>query len=408
MDTLKLALLKLSESRAASGQDSTVPPIWSHPLLPEAIAYGSWARNGDLPRHESEVIVDPACGAAVLRGAHVFVPGVVGLLPGAKEGDIVSIYADIEARCKRGWAQRLEAENRYFVGNGVLLMGRKDIFCDNGIGRGIAVQVTDNESGCPSLPANSISPGLAVMQNLPSIVCGRVVNPQPGEIILDMCAAPGNKTTHLSMLMKNQGVVIALDRSATRTSKLRQLCKDMKVKNVTAFVCNSVNAVINSNTQIEGVKYGHQSHNQSGPPFPINTFDRVLLDAPCSALGQRPKLEQIDFKHVTSLPPLQKKLFETAVKLLKPGGTLVYSTCTVVVDENEGIVRWALDHFPCLELVPAEPYLFPSVSNQDVSMILSPFERSCVQKYVPHGNLEENHCERDTIGFFIARFFKRV
>lgn len=64
--------------------------------------------------------------------------------------------------------------------------------------------MTDNESGCPSLPSDTFPLGMAVQQNLPSIVCGRVVDPQPGEIILDICAAPGNKTTHLSTLMNNE------------------------------------------------------------------------------------------------------------------------------------------------------------------------------------------------------------
>jgi len=65
-----------------SGTDSAIPPVWQHPLFPEAVVLGCWNRSGDLPRHELEVIVDRACGAAVLRGAHVFVPGVIGLLPG--------------------------------------------------------------------------------------------------------------------------------------------------------------------------------------------------------------------------------------------------------------------------------------------------------------------------------------
>lgn len=64
------------------GIESSLPQIWHHPLVPEAVAFGSWRRMGNLPRHELEVIVDAACGAAVLRGAHVFVPGVIGLLPG--------------------------------------------------------------------------------------------------------------------------------------------------------------------------------------------------------------------------------------------------------------------------------------------------------------------------------------
>lgn len=407
---LKHSLVQLSEERALTGSDSTLPLVWQHPLFPEAVAFGCWKRSVDLPRHELEVIVDPACGAAVLRGAHVFVPGVIGLLPGACEGNIVSIYADIGGVCKRGWTQKLNDKSRIFVGNGVLLMSRKQIFSENGISRGIAVHVTDNESGCPTLPENLFTRGMAVMQNLPSIICGRVLDPQPGEIILDMCAAPGNKTTHLSALMNNEGTIIALDRSASRILKLRQLCMEMSVRNVTSFVYNSIKAVKPAEVPSNGEDCNH-SLLKGGPPFPTCSFDRILLDAPCSGLGQRPKLEEIDLKHVASFPPLQKKLFETAVSLLKLGGILVYSTCTVTVDENEGVVRWALDHFPGLKLLPAEPRLHSLPDNELASSnVLSSTELSCIQKFVPSvdANVEENHCERDTIGFFIARFQKQT
>lgn len=83
----------------------------------------------------------------------------------------------------------------------------------------------------------------------------------------------------------------------------------MSVRNVSAFVFNSIKAV-----KLEEVSKGgvyDQSHLKGGPPFPPCVFDRILLDAPCSGLGQRPKLEEIDFKHVASFPPLQKKLFVT-------------------------------------------------------------------------------------------------
>ncbi|XP_034240783.1 tRNA (cytosine(72)-C(5))-methyltransferase NSUN6-like isoform X1 [Thrips palmi] len=410
LEILKQSLAKLAEDRSQAGTISAIPPVWQHPKFPEAVAFGCWDRSEDLPRHDSEVIVDRACGAAVLRGAHVFVPGVIGLLPGAREGDIVSIYADICGVSKRGWTQKLNEKSRMFVGNGVLLMDRKQIFCENGFSRGIAVLVTDNESGCPSLPENLFEPGMAIMQNLPSIVCGRVVDPQPGEIILDMCAAPGNKTTHLSALMNNEGAIIALDRSASRISKLRQVCLEMSVRNVAAFVFDSVKAV-----KIEQASGSDDDCNHSslerGPPFSPCLFDRILLDAPCSGLGQRPKLEEIDMKHVASFPPLQKKLFKTAVSLLKPGGILVYSTCTVTVEENEGVVRWALDHFSSLTLLPAEPRFFNSALNKSASSnILSSTELSCIQKFVPSVDTDEenNHCERDTIGFFIARFQKQT
>lgn len=137
-------------------------------MFPEAVGFGCWNRSGDLIRHALEVIVDRSCGAAVLRGAHVFVPGVIGLLPGnfskemlasivfiqsiqsiqsiliflcffffqgACEGDIVSIYADVSGVTKRGWTRKLDEKYRMFVGNGILLMGRKQIFCENGTSR---------------------------------------------------------------------------------------------------------------------------------------------------------------------------------------------------------------------------------------------------------------------------------
>lgn len=408
METLKKQLEELALNRTSAGLDSTVPPIWHNPILPEVVGFGSWSRNVELNRHESEVIVDPQCGAAVLRGAHVFVPGVIGMMPGATRGDIVSIYANIGSTCKRGWTHKLEEDERYFVGNGILLINRKQIFCGDGLNRGVAVLVTDTTSGCPSLPLNFIEPGTAVMQNLPSIVCGRVLDPKPGEVILDMCAAPGNKTTHLAALMNNKGIIIALDRSASRILKLQELCKELSVTNVLSFVCNSVKSV-NMQMKIPLDGQCDPQYFETGPPFSPCCFDRILLDAPCSGLGQRPKLDHINMKHIASLPPLQKKLFETAVKLLKAGGILVYSTCTVVVEENEGIVRWALDRFPCLELVPAEPRLSYFADSEDLfNNTLSASEWKCVLKFVPSvsESFEENACERDTIGFFIARFKK--
>ena len=408
MEILNHGLQELSEKRIKAGLDSIAPQVWNHSSLPEVVAFGNWSRDSDLPRYESEVIVDCACGSAVLRGAHVFAPGVIGLMPGSERGKLVSIYVDVGKKCKRGWTQKLNENDRVFVGNGILLLDRKQIFGDNAVLRGIAVEVIDNESGCPALPVNLLSPGMAVMQNFPSIVCGRVVDPQPGELILDLCAAPGNKTTHMAALMKNEGNIIALDRSASRIKKLQQLCKDCGVKNVTAFVCDSVYAV-----QSEEWSAGNNQHLllERGPPFPAHSFDRILLDAPCSGLGQRPKLELVDLKHAASFPPLQRKLFSSAVKLLKPGGILVYSTCTVLAAENEEIVRWALDQFPCLELLRRGPNCFHPLPGLDSSNSnLSSEERNCLLKFDPSQSeiIRKDPCENDTIGFFIAQFQKKI
>ena len=79
---------------------------------------------------------------------------------------------------------------------------------------------------------------------------------------------------------------------------------------------------------------------------PVGHFDKILLDAPCSALGQRPQLtNNMKLKELLSFPKLQKKLFDVAVKLLKPGGHLVYSTCSITRGENEDMVDWACEKF---------------------------------------------------------------
>lgn len=89
------------------------------------------------------------------------------------------------------------------------------------------------------------------------------------------------------------------------------------------------------------------------PPYPVNSFDRILLDAPCSALGQRPSLNNpMTSKELASYPALQRKLAATAVKLLKPGGTLVYSTCTFTSEENEEQVATLLREHKDMHLQP--------------------------------------------------------
>lgn len=83
------------------------------------------------------------------------------------------------------------------------------------------------------------------------------------------------------------------------------------MKNVTAFVYNSVHAPKPNEDFVSECKVNLEHILHAGPPFPWGVFDKILLDSPCSGLGQRPRLERIDFKHISSLPPLQRKLFES-------------------------------------------------------------------------------------------------
>ncbi|KAM7390319.1 hypothetical protein PAMA_008475 [Pampus argenteus] len=311
--------------------------ILPHPRIPDVLLLPVKG-----PRHvkqlSSEVVVGAQCGTAVLRGAHVFAPGIVASPKYMKAGDVVSVFSDLEGKCTRG-ALSFQGK-RVFVGNGVAEMDRSSIFCTDETVRGIGVRMTEPLYQSPSF--DGVLPRLVFLQNLPSVVVGHVLGPRPGERILDMCAAPGGKTCHIAALMGDQGEVVALDRIRNKIDRIRQNAQMLDLRCIKVHCFNSTQAVSSDPAQ-----------RAEGPPFPPESFDRVLLDAPCSSLGQRPNIASTySLKEICSYQPLQRKLLHAAVRLLKKGGVLVYSTCTVTLAENEEQVSWALDAFPCLTLQP--------------------------------------------------------
>ena len=133
--------------------------------------------------------------------------------------------------------------------------------------------------------------------------------------------------------------------------------------------------------------------------FGAATFDRVLLDAPCSALGTRPKLcEPITLKELLNHPKVGAKLLEAAVEVLKPGGVLVYSTCTYCPLENEDQVAAALEKLP-IDLEEPPPELQGLGEPGLTTTRLASTDAKMVRRFPPSGG---------TIGFFMARFVKRA
>ncbi|XP_044754088.1 tRNA (cytosine(72)-C(5))-methyltransferase NSUN6 [Coccinella septempunctata] len=336
--------------------------------------------------HPKEVVVDKDCGAAVLRGAHIFAPGVLGMVSGCQIGDEVSIYVDIMKTCKRG-LQKLFTGSKLHIGNGIVRMQRSELYGADLNPRGVAVEVTETISGCPQISEDLFPPGKILLQNLPSIICVHTLDPQPNEVILDMCAAPGHKTSHIASLMTNQGILIAIDKTAGKTKLLAEHCLRFDAK-PQIYVADSSKIFSSSST----------NKPLDGPPYPANSFDRILLDAPCSALGKRPQLRNdITNKVLKSYVALQKKLFVVAVNLLKSNGILVYSTCTITLSENEGIVAWALRKFD-LELVQPKVHI-GSPGFEGTS--LTKEQLHLVQRFGPETGI-------DSIGFFIACFRKKL
>lgn len=157
------------------------------------------------------------------------------------------------------------------------------------------------------------------------------LNPQPGEKVLDMCAAPGGKATQIGEKMDNRGLVVANDDSAQR------------MKSLHANVYRTGSAIITAT-------------NRDGRAIPEDEkYDRILVDAPCSGEGDRfyRNFKPATQEEVEGLAKLQKQLVDKAERLLKEDGVLVYSTCTLNPKENEGVVRHLLEKG--LELERPEP-----------------------------------------------------
>ncbi len=170
--------------------------------------------------------------------------------------------------------------------------------------------------------------GYIYLQSLSSMVPPIILSPKEGEKILDMTAAPGSKTTQMAAMMNNKGFILANELDKIRCEKLKY-----NVENQGADIIE----VINGRGEKIGEKYKEQ-------------FDKVLLDTPCSGEGRFSitnvqSYRNWSLKTVKELTKVQKKLFKSAYDSLKPNGIMVYSTCTLNEDENENMVKWALENF---------------------------------------------------------------
>ncbi|MGQ0602728.1 MAG: RsmB/NOP family class I SAM-dependent RNA methyltransferase [Anaerolineales bacterium] len=162
--------------------------------------------------------------------------------------------------------------------------------------------------------------GAFFIQNHASLLPVLALAPQPGETVLDLCAAPGGKATHIAALMRNTGTLIANDLSQQRVYKLANVLRQYGV------TCAKTSRMA-----------GHLLWRR----YP-NYFDRVLVDAPCSMRGTRDPSPS----NVKSLAKQQRYLLKSALSAAKPGGVIVYSTCTTTVEENEGVIAWLLEKHP--------------------------------------------------------------
>ena len=165
-----------------------------------------------------------------------------------------------------------------------------------------------------------------------------LLDPQPNDIVLDACAAPGGKSTHLADLMRNKGAVYAIDRKGARLDLLRSNCRRLGVEIVVPIV-GDIRQLREWVPMIEAARLPSVKKSRIGEP----SVDRILVDAPCSGLGvlrRHPeakwrKDEQAFARHQA----LQCQILEAVAPCLRPGGVLVYSTCSTEPEENEDVIE---------------------------------------------------------------------
>lgn len=184
--------------------------------------------------------------------------------------------------------------------------------------------------------------GLFMVQDEAAQFVGMMLAPRSGDTVLDACAAPGGKATHLAELMENRGMIVALESDTSRINRIRE---------------NSTRLGVNIIRPVRG----------DAAVFDDGAYDKVLIDAPCSGLGvlrRHPdgrwtKKEAI----IAERQAVQKKFLENCSRLLKPGGVLVYATCTTEPEENEDVIKGFLSMHPEFMLDNPRPHLPPSAAT---------------------------------------------
>ncbi|WP_276257352.1 RsmB/NOP family class I SAM-dependent RNA methyltransferase [Haloglomus litoreum] len=213
-----------------------------------------------------------------------------------------------------------------------------------------------------------------------SAVPALVLDPEPGERVFDPCAAPGSKTTQLAALMNDTGLLVANDSNLGRLSALRSNAERCGVSNVVV-------------TKSDARNFSLKPFSDDEEPF-----DRVLVDVPCSCEGTIRKnpdaLADWTEDHVHGVAGVQKGILERAIEVTKPGGTVVYSTCTFAPEENEAVLDHALGNSAC-DLVEFDLPLEsrPGVTQWQGESYDPAVERA--RRIYPHHN--------DTGGFFCAK-----
>jgi 16S rRNA (cytosine967-C5)-methyltransferase len=231
--------------------------------------------------------------------------------------------------------------------------------------------------------------GAFVAQSRAAMLVARALGPRPGERVLDLCAAPGGKTTHIAALMESRGEVVAVERNPRRARALARTARRLRATNVRIDVADAA------------------LWTTDGP-----RFDRVLVDPPCSGLGTLQARADLRWRvtpdGVRAMAQTQAAILAAGAAALRPGGVLVYSTCTVSPTENERLIAAFLDRHPDFGLddlaaeLPGFAMGSPGPSPDRAALPPEQDDRRGWLAIAPRLVLTLPHRDR-TAGFFIAR-----
>ena len=354
----KIAREDLVENLRGRGVDVKI-----YPELPEMVGVHIF-EGLPLPRAKRVVYANKFASESVSCGANLFYPGV-------GPHSHVPLNANVEIR---------EWERKIHVATGITRMNLKNPPSH----KGVAVETTHSPFRMWSFrDSEEYKAGLFDDQSLPPVaaVHSLMLHYQPGAIIFDLCAAPGGKTAALAQVAKvtsgNWPEILAIDRSKNRLERLKEKVTRLGLEGITPVAL-----------KLEKI------HSQN-PEWKARA-DLVFLDPPCSALGTRPKLYiETTSDRYKDYPENQFRLVQHAWELLKPGGYLIYNTCTITLAENEGNVARILDTFDA-ELVSSGVALGREGAPHPA---LSIDETRKLRRFWPHLD--------DSIGYFIAKFRRK-
>ena len=218
------------------------------------------------------------------------------------------------------------------------------------------------EGGLP-MQGELIESGKVFVQDESAGLCARLLNPRPNQNVVDLTAAPGGKATYMAIRMRNRGRLTAVDKSHFRLQLVVENAERLGIKIISPVACDMLDF-------------------RGGP------FDRVLLDPPCSGWGTAGKNSDLRWQKssedIENLAKIQSRMLSKAARLVKPGGVMVYSTCTIIRDENDQVVEEFLIRNKDFEIDPADKFFPAELVN----------ERGFVKTYPDLGKLDGAFCVR--------------